>query len=256
MEPVRSLRNPRVVDAARLHRARIRKELGLTLVEGPHVVGDAIRFGCQIPTIFALVEDPAADSLAETSGSVLVRVTQDVLTRLSGTDHPRGPVAVVRIPDSRRIEDRSAIVLWDVGDPGNVGTLIRSAAAFGYGVIATGSTADLWSPKVVRAAAAGHFATVLETAPALSVDGLRDRGFRCLALTADGTADLSTVPPGRMAVLVGDEASGLPVAVRQAADLTVAISMPGGMESLNAAVAGSIAMHALFNAAGRSTPAD
>ncbi|MDP8958102.1 MAG: RNA methyltransferase [Actinomycetota bacterium] len=242
-EPVRSARNRRVAEAVRLHRAAGRREAGLTLLEGPHLLLEAVRAGADVRLVFALPGDEEAENLARRAGSELVPVTRRVLHRLAPTEHPRGPVAVMAIPmpvpsGHGRLGDE-LLVLWGVGDPGNVGTLIRTAAAFGMTVVAGPGTADLWSPKVLRAAAGGHFRTPMGRGR--SIEELRSQHHRLVATVPEGgvppwEADLGARP----ALLVGDEAQGLAQEVVEAADLRVTIPMPGGTESVNAAVAGSV----------------
>ena len=231
MEPVRSIRNPRVAAAVRLRRARERRATGRTLLEGPHLLEEAIGAGVDVVEVFAHGEDPPRRDVPWT------RVTQDVLDRLAPTEHPRGPVAVVVIPEERPV-GRDALVI-DVGDPGNAGTLIRSAAAFGLDVVFRAGSVDPWSPKVLRAAAGAHFRTTVST----TADQDRPRGS--IVTVVRGGVDhrqlARVLDPGRSwDLLVGSEPHGVDPDEAQRADVTVSIPMPGGTESLNAAVAGSI----------------
>lgn len=235
-----------MAEAIRLHRARRRIETGLTLLEGPHLLEEAINAEAAIHTVFVCDGDETDFDRVLGLDTTPVVVTKSVMSRLAGTQHPRGPVAVVAIPSATEPVDRSLIVSWGVGDPGNVGTLIRSAAAFGLGFVAGPDTADPWSPKVLRAGAGSHFRTTIERYANLSVDLLRSRRLTVVAAVADGGDS-----PGRLtqldraALLVGDEAAGLPAEVVMEADLRVTIPMPGRVESLNAAVAGSLLAYEL-----------
>jgi TrmH family RNA methyltransferase len=142
------------------------------------------------------------------------------------------------IPEAAGLPGGDLLVAWGVADPGNVGTLIRCAAAFGLGFAAGPGTADPWSPKVLRSGAGGHF-----RAGAARVGGLeplRAGDRRLVASVARGGSAPSALPRGPVAVLVGDEARGLPPEVVAACEAAVTIPMPGGTESLNAAVAGAI----------------
>lgn len=241
MAPVRSSRNPGVAEAIRLHRARRRAETGRTLLEGPHLLEEAVRAGVPIQVVYFCEGDDTVVELAAGLDVDPILVTEAVMKKVAGTQHPRGPVAIMEIPSGRHTNDRSLMVTWGVGDPGNVGTLIRSATAFGLGFVAGPGTADPWSPKVLRAGAGSHFRTTVERAPDLSVDVLRERGFCVVASVVQGGDQ-----PGRLAevrlgaLLVGDEGAGLPDSVVAGADLRVTIPMPGHTESLNAAVAGSL----------------
>lgn len=228
-EVISSTRNPAVAEAAKLHRARHRRETGRTLIEGPSVVSEAIAAGVDVIEIYALEGEAV-------SGDRDVRyVTEAVLGKLAGTSTPRGPIAVIGIPAPTIDTTRPVLVAWGVNDPGNVGTLIRSAAAFGYGFVAGPETADPWSPKVVRSGAGGHFHTTIG-----AVDGVG--GLSAFDLV--GTVAVGGSPPGPIgvgeAVLVGSEAHGLPDDLVAACSRLVTIPMATGTESLNAAVAGSI----------------
>ena len=246
MEPVRSTRNPRVVEAIRLHRARRRAETGYTLLEGLHLIEEAIRAGTPIKTVFICEGDEVGFNLVEKLDVDRVVVTDVVMKRLAGTQNPRGPVGVMTIPPDEQDDHRSLMVAWGVGDPGNVGTLIRSAAAFGLAFLSGPGTADPWSPKVLRAAAGSHFRTAIERRAVLSVGMLQARGFEVVASVVEG-GDLPDclAGPGRFALLVGEEGSGLPAGVVREADLMVTIPMPGHIESLNVAVAGSLLAYEL-----------
>lgn len=186
--------------------------------------------------------------LAEEAGARWIPVVTEVLRKIADTDNPRGPVAIVGIPGPRRIEsDR----IWlDTSDPGNAGTLIRTAAAFGFGVIMAPEAVDPWNPKVVRAAAGGHFRTPIASGPP-------GDAYTVAALVEGGAliTDIARLLPAERAVclLVGNEAHGLPEDLVDAADLTVTIPMVGEIESLNAAVAGAICMYELMLAR-RSLP--
>ena len=241
MEPVRSARNPRVAEAIRLQRARRRAETGRTLLEGPHLLAEALAAGAALETVFVCDDDDTGTGLIAGLERETVLVTPPVMAKVAGTQHPRGPVAVMAIPPDRPARQGSIIVSWGVGDPGNAGTLIRSAAAFGLGYLSGPGSADPWSPKVLRAGAGAHFRTEIERLEILSVDSLRARGFTVVAAAVAGGA-----PPEqlagieRCALLVGHESAGLPPDVVGAADRRITIRMPGRTESLNAGVAGSL----------------
>lgn len=164
-----------------------------------------------------------------------VSVSRSVLERLASTQTPQSPVAVFRLPPETAPK-RSMLVLWEVGDPGNVGTLIRSAAMFGLDVVTHGG-ADLWSPKTLRAGAGAHFHTAIS-----SVDSLDElpADAAVVATVVRGGVAPSQVPSGRVAVLIGSEAHGLPVSVVERCAMAVTIDGCGDVESLNAAAAGSI----------------
>ncbi|HSR45887.1 MAG TPA: RNA methyltransferase [Acidimicrobiia bacterium] len=251
MEPVRSPRNQRVAAAARLRRARTRRAANSTLLEGPNLIGAAAAAGAEIGPVFALQDDRGTMRVAEEAGYEVVVVTQVVLDRLAPTQHPRGPVAVMRVPASVEIHNRNASVLWGVRDPGNVGTLIRAAAAFGFGIVIGPDSADPWNPKVLRAAAGAHFLVPIET-DVSDLRRLQARGFHTVGSVVEGGVAPSDVRgDGPWALVVGDEARGLPEELAESCETQVTIPMSAGLESLNAAVAGSILMYELAKRSGR-----
>lgn len=232
-ETLTSTANPAVVSAVRLHRARHRHEEGLTLIEGPTVVAEAFASGAVVAEMFGTSDEHR--SLAEGRGVAYRSVNEHVLSRVADTKTPRGPVAVLRIPQSQVPATGRLLVAWGIADPGNCGTLVRTAAAFGYGFVSGPGSADPWSPKTLRSAAGGHFRTSVGQIDAL--DGLTGRELI-------GTIVTGGEPAGPIgcngAVLIGSEAHGLPASVLDGCDRLVSLPMPGGTESLNAAVAGAI----------------
>jgi TrmH family RNA methyltransferase len=243
MMPVRSHKNRQVVEAARLHRARDRKDRGLTLIEGPHLLEEALSAGVMPLSLFALENDEASRALASFRDIDLMLVDEAGLARVAGTKSPRGPVAVIEIPDPSSPTDFGALVAWGVGDPGNVGTMIRTAAGFGWSFGHTAGTADPWAPKVLRAGAGAHFR--IGVLPVDSLAQLESLGFQTLATVVDGGEAPSGLAEGRYAVLIGDESSGLPENVKADATFRITIPMPGGVESLNAAMAAGIIVYEL-----------
>ncbi|NIA24712.1 MAG: RNA methyltransferase [Gammaproteobacteria bacterium] len=193
----------------------------------------AIAAGHELETVFALVGDPVAEPLPGTA-----YVSAEVLERLAPTQHPRGPVAVMVVPPSVEAS-RSCLLLLGIGDPGNMGTLIRSAAAFGMDVAVDSTSTDPWSPKALRAAAGGHFRTTIEREA--TPESLQTRGFTTVAAVPRAGVDpVELAHEDRIVIIIGPEAGGLPAHIVTASDLLVTIPMPGGMESLNAGIAGAI----------------
>jgi TrmH family RNA methyltransferase len=222
MEPALSARNPRIQAAARLQRGSERKATGLTLLEGPHLIAEAVRARVPLVELFSI-----DDSYPEA-----VRVSQAAIERLSSTQTPQSPVAIIAVPEYHLRPERSMLVAWEIADPGNLGTMIRTAAAFGLDVVVNGG-ADPWSPKTLRAAAGAHFQTAV-------TGGEIPPGVARVATVLHDGAHPRELPDTRIALLIGSEARGLPDDVVKAADMRVSIPMPGNVESLNAAAAAAI----------------
>lgn len=248
MEPVRTHRAKSVVEAARLHRARDRKVRGLTLVEGPDLLHDVIAAGARVVEVFSTQDadgDPAPGAALPTI------VDHRALSRLAGTKSPRGPVAVVKIPTERLDRSQNLLVSIGVSDPGNVGTMVRTAASFGWGFAYTEGSADPWSPKTIRAGAGGQFQTAVSRIGSMSELG----DWETVAMVARDGRPPESMPEGMLAVLVGEEAHGLPEQVVRASGQRMTIPTPGSTESLNAAVAAGIAVYALSRGSEDSTGA-
>lgn len=177
------------------------------------------------------------------------------MARLSDAATPPGVIAVVRTADTTApVPPRGALlVLEHVADPGNVGTLVRTATAFGAAVATIGG-ADPFGPKAVRASAGTCYSAAIHR---LEADAglpavLRGDGRIVLGLAADGAFTLedaaSDVPASGVALVLGSEPRGLEDVTRTSVDRLVRIPMATGVESLNVAAAGAIAMHLLMGA--------
>jgi TrmH family RNA methyltransferase len=240
---ITSFSNPLVRRIKKLHRARGRREAGLTLVEGPTVFAHMVAAGVSPESIIVSESDGATIELCESHGWTPSFVTDEVLNAAGDAVHPQSPVVVIRLPDRTAIRNRDTLILCDIADPGNVGTLIRSAAAFGWDVCVSGTTADPWSPKVVRAGVGSHFGMHISSLEDPMTDA-REIGLEVVATVASG-AGAPVRAERRIGLLIGSEARGLSEEIILRADRTVTLSMPGEAESLNAAIAGSILMYVL-----------
>ena len=184
-------------------------------------------------------------------------VSPAVLRRMSDTVTPQGVVGVVAVPHAAATprfdaEARLGVLLDRVSDPGNAGTVIRTADAAGAGlVVLSPGSVDVWSGKCVRAAAGSLFNVQVATdVPALAaVEGARSAGLRVLATSAQGDDDLDDlIDSGELAQpslwAIGNEAHGLDSAVTAAADHVVRVPIYGSAESLNLAAATAICLYA------------
>jgi TrmH family RNA methyltransferase len=233
---ITSLRNPLVREVVSLHTAKGRRQGDQVLLEGPTIVGEALASGLRPQLLLATDPDPWAGSADRVVG-----VSEAVLGKVATTASPQGPVAVVARPRPTAEAPRR-LVAWGIADPGNLGTMIRTAAAVGVDVAVGGDgSADPWSPKAVRAGAGAHFRTAV-----VEVDSIDEAlgGRPGIALVVVGGVPPTSDTAGAWALVVGSEAHGLSPDVA-ARCRPVTIPMPGGTESLNAAVAAAVALYAL-----------
>jgi len=246
-------RTPRVVAARRLHRRRDRDATRRFLAEGPQAVREALAVPGAAVEVFATAE--AVDRYPElTAGASLV--TDEALASLAETVHPQGLVAVCRHVDvdlavALAGRPRLVAVLAGIRDPGNAGTVLRTADAAGAGaVIFAGEAVDPYNGKCVRASAGSLFHVDLVRAPEVPVDALRAAGLRVLAADPRGEACLADLPGlgAATAWLFGSEAHGLPASAAAEADLRVRVPIHGRAESLNLAAAAAICLYASASA--------
>ena len=252
MDRITSARNPMVQRMRALKSAKARRESNLFLVEGEVMIREAI--GCGLKMHELLADDSAADFALEmeNGGARAALVGRDLLESVCETRTPQGVCAAFEQPHQIGFEvlpDR-VIALDGVQDPGNVGTIWRTADAAGFQAILLGhGSADPLSPKVQRAAMGSGFRLSFrcEKDLAVSLKSLRDLGFRVIVSDLHGNDFYSRPPLGEKFVLViGNEARGISDAVREQADMRLKLPMRGGAESLNAAVAAGIMMYELM----------
>ncbi len=238
-----------------LRQRRNREATGRFLAEGVRVVEDLA--GSPLRVRWVLTSTTLEDgsragrvvSGLERVGVPVRAVPEAEFVRLADTEHPQGVLAVADVP-LRRLDDLPTVgvllVLDAVQDPGNFGTLIRSAEALGArGVIALPGTVDPWNAKAVRSAAGSSFRLPLAQAPWDEAQHwLREKGFRILAAAAGGEP-VTPVGPGRAALVVGNEGAGVSEAVRSDVDAVVGIPLRGRAESLNVAAAAAILLYEL-----------
>lgn len=189
----------------------------------------------------------------EARGVDILRVSEREFASAADTEHPQGVLAIAEQPELsidslRAVPDQARYLVLDgIQDPGNVGTLLRTAAALGVtATFALPGTADLWNAKVVRGAMGAHFRH-----PALSIDPDALESFLAAhqiplwGTAMDGASVDGLVPPSRLALAMGNEGAGLSERMRAASAASISLPMAPGVESLNVAVAAGIALFAL-----------
>lgn len=247
-------RTPRVAAARRLQRRRDRDQTGRFLAEGPQAVRSALAAGVVLE-LFGT--DTALSRYADLAAEApqVSPVTGEALAALAETVHPQGLVAVceqVDVPLSAAVTQRLVAVVADIKDPGNAGTVLRTADAAGAGaVVFAGDAVDPYNGKCVRASAGSlfHLDVVRERSPAAVVSTLRSAGVQILAATGHGDESLDDLlDAGILAAptawLFGSEAHGLPGPLLASADRRVRVPIYGGAESLNLAAAAAVCLYA------------
>jgi TrmH family RNA methyltransferase len=257
-----SVRSPRVVAARRLAKRAFRARERRFLAEGPQAVREAVAAGRDIVHEVFVTREAATRHAemvddAKRQGVDVYVVSGEVMSALSQTVTPQGIVAVCAFLDGSveevaAVASRLVAVLAHVRDPGNAGTVIRTADAAGAdAVVLGGESVDPYNGKCVRASAGSLFHLPLAAGVPidLTVTALKARGLTVLAADGHGALDLDTaIDDGRLdgptAWLFGNEAWGLPPETRALADHVVRVPIHGAAESLNLATAAAVCLYA------------
>jgi RNA methyltransferase, TrmH family len=241
-----------------LTRPRVRRESGLFLLEGVRLVEDLLaspvvpRMAVMAPS---LEDTPRGADLARRLRAAVettIEVPEHQLHAVTGTETPQGVLVTAEIPHFELAgllpAQRSLVVLLDaVQDPGNFGSIVRSADAFGAAcVIALPGTVDPWNAKAVRAAAGSSLRVpIAEATVDEAVTHLRQHDFRLLGADMAGDAVDTVARAPRTALALGNEGAGLSARLEQLLDGTVAVPIRGSAESLNVGVAAGILLYSL-----------
>jgi len=252
MPSITSAQNPRLRELLRLAASsRERRKTGRCVLEGAHLVAVYLeRVG--VPHVLAvseeaLVRDEVQALAARVPESRTLVVPARLLAQESAMPADIGVLAVVETPVAAALADAPfTLLVEDVQDPGNVGSMLRTAAAAGADqVLLSRGCAFAWSPKVLRAAQGAHFLTrVVEDVDLVAwTTALRARGGQAVATTVRGGDDLYRTPLREpLAIAIGNEGAGLGSALASSCDVRATIPMAGGNESLNAAAAAAVVL--------------
>jgi RNA methyltransferase, TrmH family len=250
MQRVTSKNNPRLREAARLiASARDRRKAGCCVLEGEHLIGAyQDRYGAPQTVVVSdeAFARAATQNVALRHPERMLVVPAALFAELAALPAGVGMVAVV--PTPQPVEGPGAefcLLLDGVQDPGNVGSMLRSAAAAGVGdVLLSKHCAFAWSPKVLRAGQGAHFLLRIKENVDLAswAAAFRTCGSVLAAVAAGGTDLYAATLTGRIALAVGNEGAGLSPALAAQATQRVTIPMPGGTESINAAAAAAVCL--------------
>ncbi len=257
MKELTSLKNPIVQAARALDAAKERARQGAFLCDGEHMVTEALSV-CpeRVRTLFVdmdCVERFTALLDKAPAAADIYAVPANVMAAISQVKTPQGIAAVVAFPDSLPVEQLTGqlILLENVQDPGNVGTILRTLDAAGFaGCILTKGCADPFAPKALRATMGSALripiSFVEDAIPA--VEALNQRGYATIAASLDGEPFYQREPLSQpVCVLIGNEGQGLTPAVQAACTHRYKLPMRGGSESLNAGIAAAVMMYDLMN---------
>ncbi|MFL6429094.1 MAG: TrmH family RNA methyltransferase [Acidobacteriaceae bacterium] len=250
---IESRQNPRVKELRAALSRSGRTPSGLIAIEGEHLVTEALRSHLRFATIFLREGYECPTALPQDAEHLLLPA--GIFASAVATEQPQGIAALVHPPaftpemlfrTSAPLVRPLILVLDGLQDPGNVGTLIRSAEAFAAsGILLLPGTASPWNPKALRASAGSAFRVpTISASEAEALELLAQHNVPAVAAVARAGTSINEAPlSGPCALLIGNEGAGLSETLLAAAAHRITIPMPGNVESLNAAIAGSLLLY-------------
>ena len=240
---ITSLTNSHIKELALLNNPKVRKQEARALVEGVHLVNEA-------KTLGILEEVLICDEADYIEGIPNYLVTADIIKKLSSTITPQNILGVARIVDKEIDFGDTILVLDGVSDPGNFGTIVRTAKAFNVSsIIVSSGSIDIYNEKVIRATQGAIFKmpiVKMDITSAISL--LKEHGYLVIATSLKDAVDIEDIKVvDKYALIVGNEANGISEKSTRLSDKRVKIQMQGDMESLNVAVASAISLYTLNN---------
>ena len=246
MESITSLKNPRVISWRSLKDKKGRDAAGAFLVEGPKMVSEALNSLFQVKTF--LLREGYAPPFPLPPDIPAFTLPEYVFRSVCDTKTPQGIAAVIQsfhLP----LKGSRLLALDGIQDPGNLGTIIRTADAAGFeGILLSRDCADLFSPKVLRSTMGSIFRMTFAFPDHLasSLLGFREKGYSILSSQLDGNSFYQRKEVASSLILViGNEGNGISEEVKAVSTHHLCLPMKGGTESLNAAVAAGIMMYDL-----------
>ena len=248
-----AVNNPQVKAAAELKQKKYRLERGLFLAEGLRTVEEAVAYKAVVSIFYTAIEDDRTRAVLEEAAAQQVKLTcvsDTVLKKIADTETPQGIIAVCKMQpvalDDLLASGKMLLVLDRVGDPGNVGTMLRTADAAGIGgVVLLKGSVDAYAPKTVRSSMGSlfHVPVLAGVGEEDLIESAHSAGYELLVTCLDGADNLYKADlHGRLAFVMGNEANGVSRGLLAAADKRVYIPMAGRAESLNVAMAAGIVM--------------
>lgn len=243
MKEITSVNNPLIKELALLKNKKERNNKQMFIVEGYHLVEEAYKNNC-LKQIFTVNEE------INYSGIEKVKTTEAVIKKLSSTIEPQGIVGIVEMPKFEKKNYTKYLVLDDVADPGNLGTIIRSSLALGIdALIVSPDTVDEYNDKVLRSTQGAIFKLpIFREDLKKAINNLKEQKIPVLSTSLKGAIDVASL--SRMesfAIVLGNEARGVKEELVSLADKVIKITMHNNVESLNVAMSAGMIAYYLLN---------
>lgn len=245
MTDITSLQNPEVKHIVKLHEAKERKKHNQCIAEGFRTLSTMLQSTIKLIKLY-VTEEHYTTALTLASKEQIVTVSVQVMKKMSAGATPSGFLGLFEIPVTPLPHHLSAgLVLAQISDPGNMGTLIRTAVACKVSSVVIVEGVDPWSAKVIQSSAGTiSWIQIFELSWQTLIQNKKDLQL-CALVVSEGIIP-TELNPAKSLLVVGNEAHGIPSLWQQQCDQSVTLPMPGKTESLNAAIAGSIALYWTF----------
>jgi TrmH family RNA methyltransferase len=244
MKYITSRTNPVVKQVTSLHARKGRTEHQMFIAEGLRTCETLIKT-CTLVTCYV------TDAMVKTVTSFIaahhiIGVTDEVMEKMSTAEAPSGILCVFELPTPKPLANlKSSVILHGIADPGNMGTLIRTVAALGLQQVICVDAADSWNPKVVHASVGTIGNVAIYHTDWATIEKCKKKSSLCALVVKGGKAPIE-LDFKQTVLVIGNEARGLPAEIIAACDEQCTLPMPGKTESLNAAVAGSVALYSAY----------
>jgi len=248
MHTITSPANQIIKDLLRLKKSGNRRDLGLVLVDGEREIEVAIKSGWEIDRLYFCQELAGKEEFLGVNDNIIISVPTAIFQKISYKENPDGYLAVFKLKQDKGVMPDSSgnplfIVLENVEKPGNIGAIIRTAAAVGArGIIINDNQTDIYNPNVIRSSEGEVFSqTIVVRSRLETVSWLKKSGIVCLAAATNASKNYTDLDlSGPIAVILGSEAEGLSQEWQDEADFKIKIPMSGNIDSLNVSVAAAV----------------
>lgn len=241
MKEITSINNEYIKYLLKLRDKKIRNTEKKYIVEGFHLVSEAYNAGVLLEVLF-VNENNEYNDISK------IKVTENIIKKLSTTINPQNIIGICEIKDNKNIIGNKILLLDNINDPGNLGTLIRSSLGFGIdNIILSYDCVDIYNDKVIRASQGAIFKmNIIYSDLKYIITQLKQKDITVIGTSLESSKFLKQFAiPKKYAILLGNEANGVKKELLDLTDTNVKIEIDNGLESLNVAVAGSIIMYYL-----------
>ena len=239
MKEITSLSNPYIKNLEKLYDKKTRVEANLYLIEGYHLINEA-KAANVLKTVLITNADDRIDEVEN------IIVNKEIIKKLTKTKSPQGIIGICSVNMIKPFKGNRILILDDINDPGNLGTLLRTALGFNFtNIVLSENSVDVYNDKVIRACQGAHFKLNIKYGNLIEIiSDLKANGFYIIGTALNTIDNLKDIKlQEKYALILGNEANGVSEVVGNLSDINVKININENLESLNVGIAGAIIMH-------------